>query len=193
MGHEELLADLRRKSGERIRDIWAKVRSEAEEYASVLEEEYLRRKEEMGAELEELHEKAAAPVLHQARRDALEKEDEALRRLADRLYQSAVDRLPELRGEGYAGLFAAFVGELPELEWEAVRVHPDDRELAARHFPQARVEAEEGITGGFEAVGMDGRLRVVNTLENRLEKVWPSLLPSLIRAVLEKHNAWAAV
>jgi vacuolar-type H+-ATPase subunit E/Vma4 len=42
------------------------------------------------------------------------------------------------------------------------------------------VVADPAITGGLVAVTADGSLTVVNTLDSRLERCWPDLLPHLI-------------
>jgi V/A-type H+-transporting ATPase subunit E len=85
-----------------------------------------------------------------------------------------------MRGEGYEDLFAGLAAEAAGAEWGTVRVNPADRELAARYFPRAVVEADASITGGVEAVSTDGAFSVVNTLETRLERAWPELLPEIV-------------
>ena len=40
--------------------------------------------------------------------------------------------------------------------------------------------ADPAITGGLKVMGGDGRLTVSNTLETRLERAWPDLLPAMV-------------
>ena len=77
--------------------------------------------------------------------------------------------------------------ELPERGWQCVRVNPADADAAARRFPGAVVETDPGISGGMEVECEDGRVRISNTLEARLEAAWPDLLPRLI-AELETRS-----
>ena len=48
-------------------------------------------------------------------------------------------------------------------------------------FPQAEIETDDSIRGGFEASADDGKYRVINVLEKRLEKGWPLVLPELLK------------
>jgi V/A-type H+/Na+-transporting ATPase subunit E len=91
--------------------------------------------------------------------------------------------LAELRDNGDAELFAALEAELLPCQWETVRVNPADAELAEVRFPGARIETDGGITGGLEVAADGGRVRIDNTLEKRLERGWPELLPRLMNAI----------
>lgn len=61
-----------------------------------------------------------------------------------------------------------------------MRVNPADGERAAVLFPGARIETDPAISGGMEAITEGGRMRVVNTLEKRLARGWPDILPHLL-------------
>jgi V/A-type H+-transporting ATPase subunit E len=112
----------------------------------------------------------------------------AERALADRLYRIAGESLHLLRDERYGELFAALAGELPAARWEKIKVSSGDRDLANRLFPDALITADPAIAGGLEAVAERGRIRVVNTLEKRLERAWPEMLPALIRAARSEYE-----
>jgi len=77
-------------------------------------------------------------------------------------------------------VFSRLAAELPPIAWETLRVNPADAEVATRLFPRARIVPDSAICGGMEALAEEGRIRVINTLEKRLERVWPELLPALI-------------
>jgi vacuolar-type H+-ATPase subunit E/Vma4 len=108
--------------------------------------------------------------------------------LAERLLALARAGLPQLRGEQPARLFEALALELPPRRWQRVRVNPADAALAAQHFPDATIDVDPAISGGMELECEDGRIRVSNTLETRLDIAWTDLLPQLIaEAAVESH------
>jgi V/A-type H+-transporting ATPase subunit E len=103
--------------------------------------------------------------------------------LSERLSRLATSLLPQFREQQYRELFEALVRELPPYAWETVRVNPEDTAMAGRYFPEAKIVPDTRISGGMEVDGDGGRIRIVNTLEKRLERGWPELLPDLIEAV----------
>lgn len=189
MSHDVLIKDLRRKSAERIRGIWAQAESEAAEFRRQKEEELARRQEEAKGQLDELAEKVAGPILHKAQRTALRQEDDALQELAGRLFALAQEMLGQLREVDYGAMFAELAGEVPAIRWEEARVNPDDRELAGQFFPSAKIISDPDMTGGFILTGNSGKYRVINTLESRLEKAWPILLVHMLQILLENSDA----
>jgi vacuolar-type H+-ATPase subunit E/Vma4 len=107
------------------------------------------------------------------------------RALAARLYGLAQASLPTLRQEAYPEVFAALVRELPAGDWQLIRVNPQDAALAKEHFPAAEVLTEESIAGGLEAATPGDQLRVVNTFEKRLERLWEEILPDMMKEIRE--------
>jgi V/A-type H+-transporting ATPase subunit E len=95
----------------------------------------------------------------------------------------ASNQLPWLREHSGKGLFSTLAAELPSVRWSVVRIHKDDIDLARAAFPEAQVEGDSGITSGLIAQSEDGSMQVINTLEKRLERAWPQLLPELFRLV----------
>lgn len=186
MGYHELIDSLSREGEEKARAIRlaveaeaVRIRGESAGRIEALRHDYARRRDaaeaaEAGAIFAEAQKKVALVRL------------EAESALAGRLYVVACASLPELRGDGYAELFAALAAELPPGQWETVRVNPADAELAKECFPAAQIETESGITGGFDLAAEGGRVRIDNTLETRLERGWPELLPSLMKAVAQE-------
>ncbi|MCL7486814.1 MAG: V-type ATP synthase subunit E [Desulfobulbaceae bacterium] len=192
MGHDALIADLRHKSSERIKKIRQEAEDQAEELRGRKKEELRKRRREIQAQLKDESQKIAAPILHEAERTALAVEDEAMGRLSERLYALAVDMLDQVRGRDYRLVFAQFVGEVPAIAWEMVQVSRQDRELAEAFFPGADIEVDSSIIGGFRASADGKRYRVVNTLEKRLEKGWPAILPILLRQIAREQDAGPA-
>lgn len=183
MGAEELLAALRCE-GERKAEA---IRSGAEEKARQLRgeaEEVLERTRRScalasEAAVEALRRSHRAKAQRAARLVLLGAQDQ----LARRLWRLSLRLLATLRDPGYPALFAEQAEALPEREWEQVRVNPADPELARRHFPLARIEADPAVSGGLEALSRGGELRVVDTFEKRLERGWPELLPLILEEV----------
>lgn len=99
--------------------------------------------------------------------------------LSLRLHERARFCLRQLRGKGDR-LFRSLAAELPDLPWHTVRSAPSDIVLAADCFPGAMIIPEESLAGGLTAETEDNSLTIDNTLETRLERLWPDLLPHLI-------------
>lgn len=192
MSHEALIEDLQAKSRERVRRVWAKAETGVKEFRQLKEKELEQRQVEVLRQLEDEAEKVAAPILHEAECSALNIEDIAMRHLSERLYAMAVGMLGMERQKGYESFFADLVDEVPAIKWQGVRVNPADTEMARSFFPDAEIETDDSITGGFEVSADDERYRVVNVLEKRLEKGWPMALPELLKEITGEFNAESA-
>lgn len=183
MGTEELLAALRLEGERKAREI----RDGAEASAQRLREEA----KERSANVQDAHRRELEAMVHSERQrcDAAARRAARLLllkgydRLARRLWDISVELLPVLRDEGYPELFKRLVAELPPREWQTVRVNPQDVELAAVLFPDVDVVADREISGGLVAVSQGEELQVINTLEKRLERGWPELLPLVLKEV----------
>ena len=102
-------------------------------------------------------------------------------RLSERLYRISHASLHKLRERNYQSSFGLMVEELPPLDWKTVRVNPEDAGLAQEHFPEAGIITDDTITGGMEVMTDDGKIRVINTLEKRLERAWGDILPHIMK------------
>ncbi len=180
MGYEELLAALRAEGERKAGAIREKAAAEAG-----------RLRDEAGAERALLEEKCRqeqarqiaaqeSAILAEAEREARRMRLAAEEKLAERLSILARRLLPRLRNGGYPAVFTRLAGELPPDTWEEVRVNPTDAELAVALFPVARIMPDIAICGGLEVRADGGRVQIVNTLEKRLERGWPELLPLVI-------------
>lgn len=183
MGTEELLAALRLEGERKAREI----RDRAEASAQRLREEAEKRlalvleahRHELEARVRSERQRCDAAARRVARLILLKGDDG----LARRLWDISVELLPALRDEGYPELFRRLAAELPPREWRTVRVNPQDVDLAAGLFPDADIVADREISGGLVAVSRGEELQVVNTLEKRLERGWPELLPLILKEV----------
>lgn len=180
MSYQELIAALRKEADETVEELWREARAEAaragEEQAAVLERlrrESLARRSAAAGE-------SAREVLGEAEREAQRVRLAALRDLSERLAALGGALLDRVREERDEGLLEALVRELPPHVWETVRVNPANAQAARRLFPGAEVVPDPAIRGGLRVGGDGGRIRVDNTLEKRLARGWPELLPRLI-------------
>jgi vacuolar-type H+-ATPase subunit E/Vma4 len=74
---------------------------------------------------------------------------------------------------------------LPSLPWQTIWTTPDASSAAAALFPTATIVADPALAGGLKAALAEDSLTVDNTLETRLEKLWPDLLPQLLTELRE--------
>jgi vacuolar-type H+-ATPase subunit E/Vma4 len=188
MGRVALIESLRSRATEDVAVLWSDARARAEAYrlelAQALEQQRARDAEAAAAQACKLQQDATVEAQHRAR----EIRAQTALVLADRLYRLAVAELPNLRDTSGPALFEALVRELPQREWQRVRVNPGDREAAHARLPAAEVVCDPAICGGLEVAADAGRIRVSNTLETRLESAWPDLLPNLINDLVAKSN-----
>jgi vacuolar-type H+-ATPase subunit E/Vma4 len=112
--------------------------------------------------------------------------------LADSLFSIARFSLRQLRDDRYPAVFERLVRELPALPWNIVRVNSADVDLAKKYFPGADIAGVSHISGGVDVSMADGTVRVINTLEKRLERVWSELLPQMVDDVYREVGDAAA-
>lgn len=180
MGSEELLAALRSEAEEKSRIIRQEGVAEAARLKDDAAVRLARLREKFQQEQVRTIAAENGAILAEAERTARRTRLAAAENLAEKLYDLAHGLLPRLREKDYPGIFSRLAAELPLIEWETLRVNPADAEIAARLFPKARIVPDTAICGGMEALAEEGRIRIINTLEKRLERAWPELLPVLI-------------
>ncbi len=180
MGRRELLEALHREGRETMDAIAGRVAAEESRLRSSADV----RREKMRLEHERERELLCGDRHRTLRSKAL-REAALLRLRAEhalslRLYERARTCLKQLRGAGGEQLFPALAAELPAVPWHTVWVNPGDALPASGCFPGASVIPDETLAGGLKAATADGSLTVDNSLEKRLERVWPDLLPQLV-------------
>jgi V/A-type H+-transporting ATPase subunit E len=178
MGCDELIESLRKEAEEKTREIWEEAEKEAGKIRAdiSLRLEALQRDNAAERSSDEVPRKVLLEAETGARMIRLIADD----RLSVRLYSLIASSLCLLREEGYEDIFQRLVLEIPSFEWQRVRVNPDDSALAQKSFPGAEVVADKSITGGVEVEAEEGGVRIVNTFEKRLERLWPQMLPDLL-------------
>jgi V/A-type H+-transporting ATPase subunit E len=185
MSYRELIDALEKECGEKIKKIW----KEAEEEADKAKADALKRTEEMRCEYERKESSAVrertdavvAEAKNRARIIRLRGDEE----LARRLYRLAAESLSQVRDSRYRELFASLVRELPSHPWDIVKVNPGDAGIAGEFFPGAEIMPDTAITGGIEVTDKNAGVRIVNTLEKRLDRAWQDILPELIQDIRE--------
>lgn len=183
MGRRELLEALRREGEQTMAAIAAKGAADEEELRNTA----VTRREELRQE----HEQQCARLCEERKRSliAVALREAGLIRLraehamALRLRRQADGCLARLCRDNRREFFAALAAELPNETWQTVRVSPGESAIAAVRFPGASVIADEAVSGGIAAATADSGLTVDNTLETRLERLWPELLPSVMAEV----------
>jgi len=168
--------------------LWRDARAEGDKLrlqaAREIDAERLATAQQVAATAQRIEQVATAA----AEREARDIRMNAAIALAERIHGLALAELSNLRAQNPESLFSALAAELPALAWQKVRVNPADETLARQHFPQAHVECDTKISGGVETEAEGGRIRVNNTLEARLETIWPELLPGLIATILPEAS-----
>ncbi len=183
MGSKELIESLRRASEDRVKQIWKETENDAgqikAEIARKLAQlrENCARKESIAATSAQI---AAVSEANNRSRTFLLTEERAL---SDRLFSLGRASLPCLRGADYQEIFGKLARELPPLPWKTIRVNPSDVDLAKKMFTGAEIIPDSTISGGLDAMTEEGKIRVNNTFEKRLERAWVDILPDLLKEI----------
>jgi vacuolar-type H+-ATPase subunit E/Vma4 len=185
MGRRELLEALQREGREKVAAITARRAATEErlraEKAHKIDE--LRQKHQKQHEL--LCNSRKRTLVAQASREAALIRLRAEHALALRLHERARHALPQLYADDAQHLFAQLAAELPLLPWQTIWTTPGAISAASALFPTATIVADPALAGGIKAATTENHLTVDNTLETRLEKLWPDLLPRLMEELRE--------
>lgn len=181
MGYMELIEALRKEGEEKMRAIWREAEAEAEKIRRDAAVKIGEMKEKHGRVQASTAKDKSDDILSDAAKRARSIRLLSEEELSDRLYRLSVPLLRTLRGKDYKDVFSAIVKELPQNRWEVIRVNPEDEDIAKGYFPDSEIVRDINITGGLEASAAGGGIRILNTFEKRLERVWNELLPEIIR------------
>jgi len=188
MGRRELLDALEREGQETMASIAGREAAEGERLRAAAGERLagLRLEQEQLCELQcrDLQHK----VMSKAHREAALIRLRAEYALSLRLWERALAAVLQFRPENPEALLRALAAELPPDQWLTVRVNPGCASPASSCFPGAEIIADAALSAGFKATTADGGLTVDNTLQTRLARLWPELLPQLmseLRQLLE--------
>ena len=189
MSRAGLIEALRRNAAQEADALWRDARAEADKRRLQTDREVEAQRVAIARQSASAAQRFERSAITEAELQAQDIRSRAVAELSERLYRLATAELRRLREQQGEGLFDVLAAELPALAWQRARVNPADETLARRAFPQAHIECDGVISGGMEVEAQDGRIRVSNTLETRLEEAWPELLPDLTAAVCPESSA----
>lgn len=180
MGRRELLEALQRQGAETLAAIAAAEAAEEERLRREAAERAAQERQRHEADVTRRCEERRSALLAAASREAALIRLRAEHLLGLRLLERARACLVRLRSGEDERLFRQLAAELPAAVWGTVAVAAADRAPAAACFPDAVVTVDPALSGGVRAVSSDGSLTVDNSLETRLARLWPDLLPVLM-------------
>ncbi len=181
MTQQELEAALRREGERKTEVIWQTAEAEAEQLRRATAQRIENLRQAEAARRQRQISAGHEAELSAARRQAQSCRLRAEAKLAERLRSLAHRLLPELATAGGERLFRALAAELPAYPWRRIKVNPRDTDLAAGTFAGAEILTSAGLSAGLEVESADARIRIINSLEKRLEHLWPVLLPELLK------------
>jgi len=183
MSSKELIESLRRSGDEKIRLLRQEAEREAEAFRTEATRKIVELRRQYEARLDAATGEETVHALAEAGNKARAIRLSAEQLLSERLLAISRTLLQQVRNDGYPAVFEKMAIELPSLAWNLVRVHPADVGLARKYFPEAEIIPVENFTGGMDVTIRDGTIRVINTLEKRLERAWNELLPLMVKDV----------
>lgn len=191
MGENELIEALRQKGEDRIKLLWEEARKESERLREEMNGRLSKVRAEVHRHLSRQTDQRKDNLLSEARKDVQRLQQEAEGRLAERCLNLAKEGLSELADRKRTTILRALVRETPEAHWRTVRVSPKDVDTARDCFANLEIVPDPTIGAGFVIASEAERFVVDNTLEMRLYRAWPRLLPELlnpIRCAAEDHE-----
>lgn len=188
MGESELKTALKREGEVQVRDFWKEAEAVVAMRCKELETALNNSRTETERQLLEATTGLRNSLLFEARARSHQRQLHAEAELEARLLLLARRLLPELAGQDRSTMWHLLYEELPEADWSALTVHPADRKLAERHFSAASIDCDENLSGGLIASNADGTVRIDNSLDCRLMRAWPELLPKLMNELRERVN-----
>ncbi len=180
MGEAELKRALQREGEAQVRDFWQQAEATVASRRREIEAERVQLRTEADCQLRTETTVLSNNLLFAAHTRALEGRLHAESALEERLLVLARQILPELANDDRSRLWQASCEELPAADWTRLKVHPADQEFAGRDFPTAAIECDEALGGGLIVTNADGMIRIDNSLDCRLLRAWPDLLPKLL-------------
>lgn len=188
MGYKELIEALREEGEKKVKEIWREAEAGAEKIMKETESKIdeLKREYERRFSLEA--EKKRTSMLSEAAKEASRMRLDAEEYLSKRLFKVALEMLQSLRKEDYREVFNSLLREIPNSDWVTVRVNPEDVVLAQSLLPGAKVISDDSIIGGFVIFNSDGNI-ITNTFEKRLERLWPEILPEILKTIREMYES----
>ncbi|PLX73972.1 MAG: hypothetical protein C0614_12285 [Desulfuromonas sp.] len=188
MGGSELKKALQREVATRCKGFW----SNQEEAVNSRRKEIEREIAGLEAQIQERQEAACQrlqrEILARAQRQASNLRLQAESDLAEQLRQLAAKQLVQLYEENRAIYWERLAKEIPQALWQEVLVGERDVELAAKFFSKVPINVSPKLSGGLIALREGGRICIDNSLQRRLDRYWPILLPRLLEELRTMVN-----
>lgn len=181
MSHEILVQDLRAKGEKKVQAIRQNAMEELEKVRAESREKFAGEENACLLKAKEHQDSLSRRLNLAARRKAAVTMTNAEQALIERCRSIALKLLPELRNNGHKKMFKELAAEIPAVDWQIIRVNPQDTVPAQKLFPEAEITEDESICGGLIAINNEKGITVDNTFSKRLERVWPELASKLLR------------
>ncbi|MBW6521332.1 MAG: V-type ATP synthase subunit E [Desulfoarculaceae bacterium] len=189
MSHSALIDDLRARGEQQIVAMRRQAREEIDGLRSEADHRLTEAETCCRLTTDQSRETVRRKMAVTAQRQASAIATRAEQELSNRLYGLAKALLNGLPGTKRSELFTRLAGEITAGDWQTITVHPEDTPVARKLFPQAEIVTDGEITGGLVASTADGGITIINTLEKRLERLWPGLVSEIIREVVDNEQA----
>jgi vacuolar-type H+-ATPase subunit E/Vma4 len=180
MGYQELIASLRAKGEEKIKEIRDNAQAEADSINAESADTIARMREEFREKQDTLGKNQEEHVLSSAGNKARIIRLYAEQSLSDRLFRLALACLEELRNDEYEKVFKSLCSEIPSVSWDETAVNPDDAGMAHNYFPDSKILSDPLINGGVEVFREIRSQHIINTFKKRLERAWEEILPLIV-------------
>lgn len=188
MGRHELLDALQREGQEKMAAMTLTAAAEEERLRTDAEQRRMEVRRKHEAERDLHCSNRQRTQIAKAAREAALISLRAEHALALRLHEHARRSLAHLGGENASRLLSILAAELPARAWQRVWTTPAGCAPAALLFPDATIIADPALSGGLKTATADQSLTVDNTLETRLERLWPDLLPVMIEELRSRSQ-----
>jgi vacuolar-type H+-ATPase subunit E/Vma4 len=188
MGHIELIESLRTEGEKKTLKAWQEAEAEIDLMRSERAKKIQQLKDSFHEQYRSIAHEQSGNILDRAYKEARQVRLASEQSLSHRLYALCCSLLFRLRNARHKKLFIDLAGELPQHTWTVVRVHPVDTELAGTVFPGAKIISDNAIAGGLTVASDNGKIRIDNTFEKRLERAWTFILPEIMKDVCDSHG-----
>ena len=193
MSYDALFAELRRLGEESRQALRQEAEATAAEYRREVAAVLAQERQQADQHCQDLCALGAREIRLAAEQESRRLKAQTEAAFAERLLRIARRVMPVVQDENRSQVFSRLAAELPERRWERVHVNPSDLALGRDLFPQAEVVADGDIAGGFEALAENGTVRVINTMEKRLERAWLMILPAILQDLREMADDRSAL
>lgn len=183
MAESELIKALRQRGEERIKNLWEEAQNEAGRLRDEMNGRLNKVRSDIHRHLGRQSEQRKDIALLDARTEAQRLQLENERQLVERCLRLAKEELSALAERERRALLRKLAEETPNADWRSVRVSPEDTDVAKECFTNVEIVPDSTIGAGFVVANEDERIVVDNTLETRLYRAWPQLLPELLNAI----------